>query len=79
MKKIEEEKFYTPTEISSMNNVLTASNPSTRRQMLLRHIRDNKIQAINVGGKKKARYIIQGKNLIDYLKSNIPPEAYIKK
>ncbi len=72
MKKINPEKFYTPTEITKLG-ILTASTPDTQRQMLLRHIRENRIEATNLGGNKKPRYVVQGKNLIGYMTANMKP------
>jgi hypothetical protein len=43
--------------------------------MLLRHIREKKVEAVNLGGKRKPRYVVQGKNLIGYLGSSMPPES----
>ena len=79
MKKINSEKFYTPIEIADMDGVLTAKSPNTRRQMLLRHIREKKIEAKNLGGDRKPRYVVQGKHLLDYMNSSVQPEDYSKK
>lgn len=78
MKDIKPENFYPVSDIVDMN-ILTASTPNTQRQMLLRHIREKEVEAINVGGEKKPRYIIQGKHLIKYLDRQVKPKGYIKK
>jgi hypothetical protein len=78
-KKINPEAFYTPIEIAKMDGVLTATSPNTRRQMLLRHIREKRVEAKNLGGDGKPRYVIQGKHLIEYIKENMEPESYTKK
>lgn len=66
MKKIDPEKFYTPKQIVAMG-VMTANTVDTQRQMLLRFIRQKRIEATNLGGNKKPRYVVQGKHLIAYL------------
>lgn len=78
MKKINPEKFYTPTEIANLG-ILTASTQDTKRQMLLRHIREKRIEAVNLGGNKKPRYVVQGKNLIDYHTANMKQSEIEKK
>ena len=78
MQKINPEKFYTSKDIVEMN-ILTASNSNTKRQMLLRFIREGRITAINLGGDNKPRYIVQGKHLIEYMNSQLKPKQYIKK
>lgn len=71
---IEPEKFYTPKE--AVEFVGTASTSDTQRQMLLRHIRDGRIEAVNTGGDKKPRYVIQGKHLIKYRDGQMKPGEY---
>lgn len=77
-KKINLEKFYTPKEIIKLG-VMTASTPDTQRQMLLRFIREKRIQALNLGGEKKPRYVVQGKHLVEYINSQMKPGDYEKK
>ena len=77
MKKIDPDKFYTVKEVLGLG-ILTASNLDTKRQMLLRHIRDKKIDAKNLGGEKKPRYLIQGSHLIAYSDRQMKPESYAK-
>lgn len=77
--KINPEKFYTPTEIAKMENILSANSADTRRQMLLRHIRDKKVVAVNLGGDRKPRYVIQGKHLVSYIQANMEPAEYVKR
>lgn len=77
-KKINPEKFYTPGEVVALG-IMTASNEDTQRQMLLRMIRSKRIQAINLGGDRKPRYVIQGKHLSDYMNTNMKPGDYEKK
>ena len=76
--KINPEKFYTPKEIIKLG-IMTASTPDTQRQMLLRFIRTKRITAVNLGGDKKPRYVVQGKNLIEYSNAQMKPEEYSKK
>lgn len=76
--KINPEKFYTPKEIVKLG-VMTASTPDTQRQMLLRFIREKRINATNLGGDKKPRYVVQGKHLTDYMTANVKPGEYEKK
>lgn len=78
LKKINPEKFYTPGEVVALG-VMTASTEDTQRQMLLRMIRQKRIEAINLGGDQKPRYVIQGKNLVQYMKANMKPGEYEKK
>lgn len=65
MNKIKEDDFYTPTEVSEMLKS-RATNPDTKKQMILRHIRNGKLKATNLGGEKKPRYVVRGKDIIDY-------------
>jgi len=74
-KKIDPEKFYTPKEIAGLG-ILTATTPDTKRQMLLRHIRDGRLPALNLGGDKKPRYAVQGKHLISYRDGAMKPGDY---
>lgn len=80
MKKtnINPEKFYTPKEIVALG-IMTASTVDTKRQMLLRFIREKRIEAMNVGGDKKPRYLVQGKHLLNYMTTDMKPGEYIKK
>jgi len=78
MKKINPEKFYTPKEIVDLG-IMSASTEDTQRQMLLRFIRQGRITALNLGGEKKPRYVVQGKHLTDYMDRQVKPGAYIKK
>lgn len=78
MKNINPDKFYTPKEIISFG-VMTAKSQDTKRQMLLRFIREKRIEAINLGGDKKPRYLVQGKNLISYLNTQMKGSEYTKK
>ena len=76
--KINPEKFYTPKEIIKLG-VMTASTPDTQRQMLLRFIREKRINAVNLGGEKKPRYVVQGKHLSEYMNTQMKPGSYEKK
>lgn len=76
--KINPEKFYTAKQIADMG-VMTATKPDTKRQMLLRYIRNGEIEAVNVGGEKKPRYLVQGKHLIAYRDRQVKPGEYTKK
>ena len=78
MKKINPDKFYTPKEIIDFG-IMTASSEDTKRPMLLRFIREKRLEAVNLGGEKKPRYVVQGKHLIDYVNTQIKPTEYIKK
>jgi len=78
MKKINPEKFYTPKDIIGLG-IMTASTPDTKRQMLLRLIRQKRITATNLGGDKKPRYVVQGKHLTDYMTTQMKPGEISKK
>lgn len=78
MTKIDPEKFYTPKDIARLG-LMTANTPDTQRQMLLRFIRQKRIEAVNLGGAKKPRYVVQGKHLIAYRDSQMKPGDYEKK
>lgn len=78
LNKIKEDKFYTPKEIIKFG-IMSAKTDDTKKQMLLRHIRDNKIEALNLGTDARPRYVVRGKELIDYAKTNLKKSEYIKK
>lgn len=78
IKKINPDKFYTPKEIIDFG-IMTASSEDTKRQMLLRFIREKRLEAVNLGGDKKPRYVVQGKHLIEYVNTQMKPTEYIKK
>jgi len=73
MKKIDPEKFYTPKEIVGLG-IISAEKSGT--QMLLRHIRQGKVEALNLGGEKKPRYAVQGKHLVKYRDTQMKPGQY---
>ena len=73
MKKIEDEKFYTP------NDMLKNSKAFPSRQMVLRHIRKGTIKATNFGSEKKPRYVVQGKHIVEYMNGAMSPSDYTKK
>lgn len=62
------DEFYTPNEIVRMG-VLKGPNLDTRKQMILRHIREGKLPAKNVGTEAKPRYVVRGLDLKEYLKT----------
>ena len=78
IKKIDPEKFYTPKEVISFG-IMTAGSQDTQRQMLLRFIRQKRIEAKNLGGTRKPRYVVQGKHLIAYRDTQMKPGEYEKK
>ena len=63
--KINTEEYYTPNEMIYLLD-RSVSNEDTSKQIILRHIRNGTLIAKNVGGKLKPRYLIQGKNIVDY-------------
>lgn len=75
--QIDPEKFYSSKD--AIKHVGTANSADTKRQMLLRHIRDGVLTAINLGGDKKPRYVIQGKHLIAYRNRQIKRGDYTTK
>lgn len=77
-KQIEPEKFYTPKDIVKLG-IIKGNNLDVQKQMLLRFIRQKRIEAINLGGDKKPRYIITGENLLKYCDSQIKTKDYEKK
>lgn len=76
--KINPEHFYSVKEALDLG-LMTASSFNTQRQMLLRNIREKRIEAKNLGGEKKPRYVIQGKHLIAYRDAQMKPGDYEKK
>jgi len=74
-KKINPEKFYTPKDIVDLG-LMTAKTSDTKRQMLLRYIRNGKLPALNLGSEKKPRYAVQGKNLIAYRDTAMQSDEY---
>lgn len=79
-KKIDPEKFYAPKDIIALGidfGITDASSPDTKRQMILRFIRQGRIPATNVGGEKKPRYVVQGKHLIEYRDTQVKPGEYM--
>ena len=77
-KDIEPDKFYTPKALVVLG-LMTASNKDTKRQMLLRFIRENRIDSLNVGTEKQPRYVVQGKHLIKYMDAQMKKGEYLKK
>lgn len=77
-KQIKEEKFYTPNEVVELG-IMKANTIDTKKQMLLRFIRQGRIESKNVGGKNKPRYLIQGKDLIQYMNRQVKKGSYITK
>lgn len=75
---INPEQFYSVKEALGFG-VMSASSFNTQRQMLLRHIREGRIEGKNLGGDKKPRYVIQGKHLIAYRDAQMKPGDYEKK
>jgi len=75
---IKQDKFYTPKDIEKLG-IMSASNTDTRRQMLLRFIRDGRIKATNLGSNKKPRYVVHGNDLLEYVKTQLKPGDYLKK
>lgn len=78
MIKIKDDKFYTPKEIIKFG-IMSAKNEDTKKQMLLRFIRDGRIEALNLGTDNKPRYVVRGKELKDYMQANLKKSEYIKK
>lgn len=76
--KIDLEKFYTPNEVVALG-IMSAKTPDTKKQMLLRFIREGRLEAKNLGGDKKPRYVVQGKHLVEYLNTQMKPGSYTKK
>jgi len=76
--QIDIEKFYTPNEIVDLG-IMSASNTDTKKQMLLRFIREGRMKALNLGGLKKPRYVVQGRHLVEYLNTQMKPGSYMKK
>lgn len=76
--KINPDQFYSVKEALGLG-VMSASSFNTQRQMLLRHIREGRIEGKNLGGDKKPRYVIQGKHLISYRDAQMKPGDYEKK
>lgn len=77
-KKIDLEKFYTPNEVVELG-IMKAPETDSKKQMLLRYIREKKINAVNVGGDRKPRYLVRGKDLVEYMNAQLKPAQYITK
>lgn len=72
MDKIKKDEYYTPNELVSMR-------VAKSRQMILRHIRQDKIKSKNLGSDKKPRYIVLGKDFIKYSNTQMRAGEYITK
>jgi hypothetical protein len=64
--EIKIDEFYTPNEIVRMG-VIKGVNVDTRRQLLLRHIRNGDLEAKNLGTEAKPRYAIRGIHLREFI------------
>ena len=64
---VKEDSLYPLRDVLDLN-VLSASRDSNW-QILQRHIRDGKLKAVNVGSDLRPRYIVYGRDLIEYLKA----------
>ncbi len=73
--KIAPDQFYTPKEIETFG-IMSAGSVDTRRQMLLRFIREGRIPAKNLASDAKPRYVVQGKHLIEYMDRQVKPGQY---
>lgn len=69
MLNIKPDEIYTPNEISEMNLYLTKTK-ITKKQMILRLIRNEKIKATNLGSDKQKRYVVRGKDLLEFINQN---------
>lgn len=60
------DEIYTPNEIAEMDLYLTKTKV-TKHQMILRMIRTGKIKATNLGTEKQRRYVVRGKDLLEFI------------
>jgi len=60
--RIKKNEFYTPNEIVRMG-VLKGDNLETRKQMVLRYIRQKRLKAKNLGTEARPRYVVRGEDL----------------
>lgn len=65
---VHEDSLYPLKDILDLN-VLSATSRDSNWQILQRHIRENKLKAVNVGSELRPRYIVYGRDLIEYLKA----------
>lgn len=69
MEKINKDEIYTPLEIANMNLYLTKTKV-TKHQMILRLIRNGRIKATNLGTDQQRRYVVRGKDLLEFINQN---------
>lgn len=77
--QIKADKFYTPNEIIELGILTKAKSNDTRRQMVLRFIRESRVEYINLGNEKQPRYVVQGKHLIAYRDKRVKAGQYVTK
>lgn len=75
--KVKADEFYTPTEVAEAFE--TAPTKDSRKQMVLRRIRNNDLKSKNVGHENQPRYLVRGKDLLDYYDTQMKPGEYTKK
>lgn len=75
--KIKKDEFYTPKEVAEM--LETAPTKDSRKQLVLRKIRNGDLKYKNVGDENQPRYLVRGKDLLDYYNTQMKPGQYIKK
>lgn len=69
MKTIEAKEWYSASDIVRMR-ATRGSNENTRRQLLLRDIRNGDLKANNVGTEAQPRYVVKGSDLRKFIKKS---------
>lgn len=73
--KINPDSIYPIKAVVELGVLPKENTPQSNWEVMLRHIREGKVTAQNVGSAERPRYIILGKDLIEYLKSrNLYPK-----
>jgi len=67
MDTIDPNEFYTPNQVAEMG-LIKAPSKKSRKQLVLRHIRNGVLTGKNVGNETQPRYLVQGKDIIIYSK-----------
>jgi len=61
-------KHYSVNDIAKENLVAFGGESfNAQKQMILRYIREGRLEATNVGGEKKPRYIVSGAELLKFI------------
>ena len=65
---IQPDKYYTPPELAKGGIPNWGEGSvNTKKMLILRHIKAGKLKARNIQTEKKPRYIILGKDVLEYI------------